>query len=71
MNIPGLSDQSLRDLHKLIREALAKDDASTTGAKAYGVREYPDWKRDADAFEAEMTARGISFDKIDWTPPSN
>jgi len=65
MNIPDLSDELLRALHRLIHEALS-DDASPDGAKSYGVREYPDWKRDADAFEAEMTKRGIPFDPIDW-----
>jgi hypothetical protein len=65
MNIPDLSNQSLQDLHTLIREALVSDDAAKD-AKPYGVREYPDWKKQADEFEAEMTSRKISFNKIEW-----
>ena len=66
MNIPGLTDQSLKDLHTLIREALESDDAAPKNAKPYGVREYPDWKRQGDAYEAEMTSRKIQFEKLKW-----
>lgn len=67
MNIKNLSDQSLSDLHELIREALEKDDAST-GGKQFGVREYPDWKKQADDFEAELANRKKGFKPIDWSP---
>jgi hypothetical protein len=49
MNIPQLSDQSLQDLHSLIREALRADDGMQKDKKIYGVREYPDWRKQADA----------------------
>ncbi len=67
MNIPGLSDQSLRDLHVMIREAMESDDATAFGPKPFGVRANPDWRRQADAFEQEMQTRGILFDEIDWS----
>jgi len=66
MNIPGLTDQSLKDLHVLISETLAADDKLPPGKKKWGVREYPDWRRQADAFEAEMKKRRIAFDPIKW-----
>lgn len=67
MNVPELTDASLLDLHPLIRECLAADDGSPKDKKRYGVREYPDWRRQADAFESELTKREISFTKIDWS----
>ncbi len=66
MKIQVLSDQSLQDLHSLIREALCADDAAPKNERPYGVREFPDWKKQADAFEAELAKRGIAFAKIDW-----
>jgi hypothetical protein len=66
MHIPGLSDQSLKDLHVLIAEKLAEDDKLPSGKKVCGVREYPDWRRQADAFEGEMRKRKIPFTPIKW-----
>lgn len=66
MNIPGLSDSSLRDLHALIAEVLAADDQLPEGKKRWGVREYSDWRRQSDAFEAEMTKRGLPFTPTKW-----
>lgn len=68
MHIPGLSDGSLIDLHALIREALESDDRSADGRKLYGVRDYPDWRRQANDLEAEMRRRSIAFEPIDWRP---
>jgi hypothetical protein len=65
MDIQKLTDGSLKDLHALIKEALARDDANP-GAETYGVRKYGDWRKQADAFEAEMAKRGIDFDPIRW-----
>ncbi len=67
MNINELSTQSLHDLHSLIREAVKTDDAVTNGVKRYGVRDYPDWQRQAEAFEEELSKRNIPFEKIQWT----
>lgn len=71
MNILELTDQSLKDLHSLIGEAMVADDAASTGPKPYGVRETSDWKRQADAFEAEMKKRGVSFKELDWKSPTS
>lgn len=66
MNIKGLSTNGLRLLHRTIAEALAEDDRQPSGAKTYGVREYPDWRQQADEIEAELTARGEDFVSILW-----
>lgn len=67
MNIKGLSTNGLRLLHRAIAEALAEDDRQPDGAKTYGVREFPDWRQQADAFEAELTARGEVFVPVVWS----
>lgn len=67
MNIAGLSNETLQALHQLIREKLAADDAAGNGPKRYGVREYPDWRTQADEFEAQMTERNLQFEPIDWS----
>ncbi len=66
MKIKGLTDKSLEDLHKLIYKALEEDDAAPAGQKPYEVREHYGWKKQADAFEAEMDRRGIAHQKIKW-----
>ena len=54
MDIPKLSNTSLQDLHALLPSACCFDDAAPADKKPYGVREHPDWRGQADAFEAEM-----------------
>ncbi|MDI9847828.1 hypothetical protein QM467_07150 [Rhodoblastus sp. 17X3] len=66
MNIPELSDQSLRDLHDLIQEAMKTDDQSQSVEKPYGVRSFPAWRRQADQFEAELEKRALPYEKINW-----
>lgn len=67
MHIPGLTNQSLADLHAGIAEALAEDDKLPAGKKKWGVREYPDWHRQADEYEMEMEKRNLPFTPIDWS----
>jgi hypothetical protein len=68
MNIPGLTNHALTALHQLIAEAQAADDAATAGERRrpFGVRDYPGWRRQADAYEAEMKKRGLDFKHIEW-----
>lgn len=69
MHIPTLTDDSLKDLHTAIKEALKKDDDTAEGLdKPYGVRQHGDWRRDADAYEAELDRRELLYDKIIWNP---
>ena len=48
MKYNQISSNGLRALHSGIVSALAEDDAQPPHRKAYGVREYPDWRRHAD-----------------------
>jgi hypothetical protein len=68
MNILGLTNHGLMALHQLIAEAQAADDAATAGERRrpFGVRDYPEWRRQADAYEAEMKKRGLIFKHIEW-----
>lgn len=66
MNIPGLTDQSLIDLHALIIEALRIDDGITSGPKPFEVREHHGWRTQADAYEAELAKRSIAYVPIPW-----
>lgn len=34
--------------------------------KKYDMREYPDWRLQADAIEAELTRRNETFKRIAW-----
>lgn len=66
MNIKGLSTNGLKLLHTTIATALAEDDALPAHAKKYGVREYPEWRQQANAIEAELTSRNESSATIAW-----
>jgi hypothetical protein len=68
MNIPRLTNHPLIALHQLIAEAQAADDAATVAQRRrpFGVRDYPDWRKQAGAFEAEMKKRGLVFEHIEW-----
>jgi hypothetical protein len=45
---------------------LAEDEPLPINAKTYCVHEYPDWRRQADDIEAELTSRGETFTRIAW-----
>jgi hypothetical protein len=66
MNIKGLSTNGLTLLHTTIAKALAEDDALPANAKKYGVREYPDWRQQADAIEHELANRQEAYTPIAW-----
>jgi hypothetical protein len=34
--------------------------------RPFGVREYPDWRKQAGVYEAEMKKRHIVFEHIEW-----
>jgi hypothetical protein len=66
MEISTLSNTALKDLHSVIVKRKADEFAVPPAKQVYGVRKYPDWKEQADAFEAEMKKRGIAFRPIKW-----
>jgi len=61
-----LTNDSLKTLHNLVREKLIADDALPEGQKRWGIREYPDWKQQADVLETELRKRKVFFNRIDW-----
>lgn len=67
MNYTGFSDSGLKMMQKGVAEALVFDDAIPAGqAKEFGVREYSDWRKHADAIEAVLDQRKVSYTKIVW-----
>jgi hypothetical protein len=66
MNIGGLTDATLMELHALIRKCMEEDDKLPKGSKKYEVRENADWWQQANAIEAELSKRNKPFRKIDW-----
>ncbi|MHC8510000.1 MAG: hypothetical protein ACYYKD_11545 [Rhodospirillales bacterium] len=67
MDIPTLTDDSLKTLHNAIRDCLEIDEAIPSGQdKKYGVRQFPDWKKMADEMEAELDKRGKTYTPIPW-----
>lgn len=68
MNIPALTNHGLMALHQSIAKAQAADDAAAAAQKRrpFGVRDYPEWRRQADAYEGEMKKRGLVFKHIEW-----
>ena len=68
MNIPGLTNHALIALHQLIAEAQGADDAAAAAQKRrpFGVRDYPDWRKQAGVYEVEMKKWHIVFKHIEW-----
>ncbi len=65
------STDGLQLLYEELKKALLEDDSLPTGQKKYGVREFADFRVEADAIEAEMKERGEIFEPIDWSTPSD
>jgi hypothetical protein len=66
MGYAGYSTRGLTMMLDGVAAALAEDDATTEGDKPFGVRTYADWRRHADALEAELSKRGADFTPISW-----
>jgi hypothetical protein len=59
--------KSLGALHEEIRRALAEEDALPPGKpRPYGVREFADFRLEADAIEAELRRREQQVQSIKW-----
>ena len=61
-----LSTSALLDLHRAIQQALTEDDQLPDGEKKYGVREFGDFRQEADEIEQQLRARGREFAAIAW-----
>lgn len=65
--IDGYSTSGLLMMYHGILQALEVDDnLPSNSQKTFGVREYADWRRCADAMEAELNKRQINYQKISW-----
>jgi len=60
----GLSARGLHSLHGRIHHSLAVDDARAR--PIYGVRQFADFRIQADSIEAELSERGEVFEPIRW-----
>lgn len=66
-NIKGMSLSGLKAMQRAIHDRLIEEDAQPPGQrKVYGVREFPDWKQQADELEVELDARGETYTKVPW-----
>lgn len=66
-SIPGYSTSGLLMMHSGVKQALAVDDNLPANVeKLYGVRHYPDWRRWANAIEAELDKRNVKYTKVAW-----
>jgi hypothetical protein len=62
-----MSLSGLKAMHRATSDLLAYEDKQPAGqVKIYGVREFPDWKVQADEIEAEFDRRNEAHTKIQW-----
>jgi hypothetical protein len=66
MHYPDLSTSTTVEHHTVIAQLLAEEDHLPVAQRQHNVRDTLDWRRHADAFEAEMTRRGLPFQPIGW-----
>ena len=66
-DITKMSAGGLKGMQRAIHDRLVEEDGQPQGQpKIYGVREYPDWREQAEQIEAELDARGETYTKIPW-----
>ena len=66
-NIAGMSENGLKGMQRAIHDRLIEEDALPAGQqKIYGVREYQDWREQADEMEAELDLRRVNYTKVPW-----
>jgi hypothetical protein len=67
MNFREMRTPMLIILQEAIRKALEQDDTLPEGQeKKYGVREYKDFREEADAIEKVLDERSAGYTKIPW-----
>ncbi len=66
-NIAEMSTNGLKAMQRATHDRLVEEDALPAGAqKTYGVREFQDWRDQADEMEAELDRRGETYTKVPW-----
>lgn len=65
--VQEMRDEGLLAQHRLIKRMLELEDASIVDPEQpYGVRTYAGFKIQAQAIEAELKRRNLSFAPIEW-----
>jgi len=64
--IAELSSSTIQELHSTLLKALIEEDRLPAAQRTKGVREYPDWRKESDALEAELKRRGMPFTPVPW-----
>jgi hypothetical protein len=57
-------DEELRELHTALWEAVRVDQLWAPSSRRIATRSFPDWRRQCQAVEAEMSRRGLPFDSL-------
>jgi len=66
-DITKMSTSGLKGMQRAIHDRLVEEDGlPPTQQKIYGVREFPDWKEQADEMEAELDLRSEVYTKVPW-----
>ena len=66
-DITKMSENGLVAMQRAIRDRLLEEDELPEGhEKIYGLRQFNDWKIQADEIEAELDRRGATYDKVPW-----
>ncbi|MDK2758293.1 MAG: hypothetical protein KYX66_16325 [Blastomonas fulva] len=66
-DITKMSTRGLKGMQRAIRDRLVEEDAQPqTQEKIYGLREFSDWKDQADEIEAELDRRNEAYTKVPW-----
>ena len=66
-DITKMSTPGLKGMQRAIHDRLVEEDAQPQEReKIYGVREFSDWKDQADEIEAELDRRNEGGTKVPW-----
>jgi len=66
-DITAMSSKGLKAMQRAIHDRLIEEDQQPPGQeKVYGVREFSDWREQADEMEAELDRRSETYDKVPW-----
>ncbi len=63
------SNRSVQELQTLIATRLRLEDQQYSHERQCRVREYPDFREQADVLEQVLKDRSIAFQPIDWSDP--
>lgn len=66
-DITKMSTRGLKGMQRAIHDRLIEEDKQPQGQeKIYGLREFADWRDQADEIEAELDRRHEVYAKVPW-----